>query len=505
MRLRLVQQGQQVLVRSKGGHTLGFSVWPILLTAILLVIYLRTLLPGIGYTGDTTKFQFIGRVLGTPHSTGYPTYLVLNHLFTRVFLIGSLAYRANLLSALLSVAASVILFHTLTLLDLRSSVAFIASLAFGLTYTLWSQSVVAEVYTLNLLFINAVLFYLIKWHKTGSGIYFYAACACYALSFGNHLTMITFLPAIVYLVWHTDWTVLLSRRRITIVGSFVIVGALQYLYLLWRAADPGPTYVEIAPTNLSQLWYHVSGGRFREYMFCLSLSEFVGERVPMLAGFLLREFHLLIIPAIVGLIVFRQRTLNLFLLLCLLGSLAFALNYDVHDVFVFFIPSYLVIAIYLAKGLDWIASALTRRGFGLLPVLYALIPIVLFAANFDQVDQSHNVRDAALVEAALDAVGKDGIIISSNYDYTQFLQYHLIGQGVQEEKNIYMQYYFSLDEIRAYICQNTPIYVESQRIHMPTGLTVYVIMPEQYQREALDGAGFRLRPMTEGLYRVEDH
>jgi hypothetical protein len=316
--------------------------------------------------------------------------------------------------------------------------------------------------------------------------------------------MITFLPAIVYLVWHTDRIVLLSCRRIAIVGSFVIVGALQYLYLLWRAADPSPAYVEIAPTNLSQLWYHVSGGRFREYMFCLSLPELVEERVPMLAGFLLREFHLLIIPAIVGLIVFRRRTLNLFLLLCFLGSLAFALNYDVHDVFVFFIPPYLIIAIYLAKGLDWIASVLTRRGVGFLPALYALIPIVLFAANFAQVDQSHNLRDAALVEAALEAVGEDGVIISSNYDYTQFLQYHLIGQGVQEQRNIHVQYYFSLDEIRAYLCQNTPIYVESQRTYMPTGLTVYIIMPEQYQREALDEAGFRLRPMAEGLYRVED-
>jgi hypothetical protein len=136
-------------------------------------------------------------------------------------------------------------------------------------------------------------------------------------------------------------------------------------------------------------------------------------------------------------------------------------------------------------------------------VLYALIPVTLFAANFAQVDQSHNLRDAALVETALEAVGRDGVIYSSNYDYTQFLLYHLVGQGVQDESNIFVQYYFSLDEIRAYLCQNSPVYVQSQKRHVPLGLAVYVIMPEQYQTEALEEAGFRLVPVAEGVYRVE--
>jgi len=503
MQRRVIWPKQQVLVESKRGRVLALSLWPILLAITLLAIYLRTLLPGVGYTGDTTKFQFIGHVLGTPHSTGYPTYVILNHLFTCLFPVGSLAYKANLLSALLSVVASVSLFRTLVLLDLQGSVAFFASLTFGLTYTLWSQSVVAEVYTLNLLFINVLVFHLIKWHKTGKGIHFYTACACYALSFGNHLTTITFLPAIVYLVWCTDRKVFVSPKKIAVVASFVLVGALQYLYLFWRVSDPSPAHLEIAPANLAELWWHVSGGRFREYMFCLPMAKIIGERIPMLAEFLQREYPFLTPIALLGLVVFRQRTLNLFLLLCLLGSLTFALNYDVHDVFVFFIPSYFFIAIYLAKGLGWIASTLRRKGFGFVPALYALIPIILFAVNFGQVDQSRNVHDAVLVEAALEAAGEDAIIVSSNYDYTQFLLYHLVGQGVQKERNIYVQYYFSLDEICAYLCRNTPIYIESQRRHAPTGLTMYVIMLEPYQREALEGAGFHLREMTESFYRIE--
>ena len=223
----------------------------------------------------------------------------------------------------------------------------------------------------------------------------------------------------------------------------------------------------------------------------------------MLAEFVQREFPFLAPIALLGAIVYRQRMQNRFLLLCLLGNLTFGLNYDVHDVFVFFIPSYLIIAIYLAMGLGWIASVLKRKRLGGASALYALIPIVLFFANVSQVDQSDNFHDAEFVEAVLETVGDDAIIISTNYDYTQFLLYYLVGLGVQEETNIHVQYYFSPDEIRAYLCRNTPIYVESQKRHTPTGLTMYVIRPEPYQLQALEEAGFHPKPVMEELYQIE--
>ena len=69
---------------------------------LLLVVYISTLMPGVGFHGDTPKLQFLGRHLGIPHPTGFPTYLMLNHLFVRIIPIGSLAWKANLLSAVLA-------------------------------------------------------------------------------------------------------------------------------------------------------------------------------------------------------------------------------------------------------------------------------------------------------------------------------------------------------------------------------------------------------------------
>jgi hypothetical protein len=196
-----------------------------------------TLLPGVGYSGDTAKFQFVGRVLGTPHGPGYPTYIVLNHLFTKLFPMGSLAHKANLLSALFFIVSCLFLFHIPKLLfNLKNNIAFITSLTFGFTPALWSQSIVAEVYTLHILFVTIVFYFLI-------------ACAFYAFSFGNHLMTIAFLPAIIYFVWATNKKLFTDIRKILWVNLFIVVAALQYSYFFCRFYAPHTSYLEMQTPN----------------------------------------------------------------------------------------------------------------------------------------------------------------------------------------------------------------------------------------------------------------
>ncbi|MDB5097952.1 MAG: rane protein of unknown function, partial [Cyanobacteria bacterium RYN_339] len=69
------------------------SLAPVLVALAALVVYVRTLLPGVGQW-DTAEFQTVPYVLGTMHATGYPLYTLLGKLFTFVPL-GSVAYRLN--------------------------------------------------------------------------------------------------------------------------------------------------------------------------------------------------------------------------------------------------------------------------------------------------------------------------------------------------------------------------------------------------------------------------
>ena len=73
-----------------------------------LVLYVRTLAPGL-LRDDSAEFQTLAYTLGMTHPTGYPVYLLLAKLFTLLVPVRDIAYRVNLLSAVLAALALSIL------------------------------------------------------------------------------------------------------------------------------------------------------------------------------------------------------------------------------------------------------------------------------------------------------------------------------------------------------------------------------------------------------------
>jgi len=471
----------------------------VLLILMLETVYMATLLPGVGYSGDTAKFQFVGRVLGTPHATGYPTYIILNYFFTTFFPIGSLAYKANLLSAIFSIVSCVFLFRILTLLGVTKTVALITSLTFGFTSTLWSQSIVAEVYTLHILFMSTVVYFFFKWNKTRENRDFFIASALYALSFGNHLMTITFLPAIILLVRATEKRAFTDMRKIFGAVLAIVLGALQYSYLFWRFYDPHTTYLEMQTPNLETFLWYMTGAQFRSQMFSFSIAQIVFERIPVFTSFFLREYLFLLPVALLGVVRLKNKTVNLFLLVSFLGNIFFAINYNIPDIRAYLITNYLIVAIYLAVGLDLIKTAVFRNDIALKSILLISIPLISCALNYSKVDQHNNVAVAKEIEAILETVGNNSIIISPNYEYSEYFWYYLIGEGFGN--NVHVMHHFSTEAIKSYICENKSFYLPERRMNAPIGLKVYCINPDH--KSALEKAGFMLTEVRRNLYRVD--
>ena len=321
-------------------------------------VYLRTLLPSVGYSGDTAKFQFIGTIPGIPHPPGYPLYVILTVLFGKIP-IGNLAYRINLMSALFAALAVAILFFVLRRLIHDTAIAFPAALLFAFSRTFWSQAVVAEVYSLHVCFLTVVILCLILWAQEKCPRYFYLACFFYALSFGNHLLMITVLPAFVVFILLTDYQILLSKKTILTVLACILIGMLQYTYIFVKLDT---AFSEIYTRGLSPdfstfrgrlegFLHFVTGAEFRSDMFAFSLREVVTERIPLFFS-LLREnlFIVGIIAGCAGLCVMLKTATKtaIFLLLIIMGNLAYALNYDIDDIFVYFLPTYLMFCIFIS-------------------------------------------------------------------------------------------------------------------------------------------------------------
>ena len=162
------------------------------------VLYVGTLAPtvlpyGTPDTLDSPMLQAEVSILGIGHPTGYPTYMVLTHLFTYLPF-GDPAYRINLASAVYGVAAVLVVYLAGLRLCNRAVAATAGALAFGLCGAFWSQAVISEVYTLEALLVALVILVLLVWRDTRKDRYLLLSAFLVGLSLTHHLTSVLLVP-----------------------------------------------------------------------------------------------------------------------------------------------------------------------------------------------------------------------------------------------------------------------------------------------------------------------
>ena len=248
--------------------------------AIALLLYIRTLAPGLTADVDTAMFQFVGRVLGVAHNPGYPLYVLLTHAFSYLP-IGSLAYRINLFSALLGGLTVGLAFLIARRLGCRRVIAAAAALGLASGGVFWSQAVIAEVYTLNAAIVAGVLLSLLVWSQTHRARWYFVAVALFAAGLGNHTTIVGFVPGIVIFALLTDARFVLRPRTLAVTAGTLAGGLLQYVFILWRSSQPD-AYVESRATSVQELSGVVLGGQFQERLFAFSPRALFTVRLPWL-------------------------------------------------------------------------------------------------------------------------------------------------------------------------------------------------------------------------------
>lgn len=416
---------------------------------ISFLLYLNTLAPTV-LTFDSATLQTRAYVLGIGYPTGYPTYIMLGKLFTYLPF-GDVAYRVNLSSAVYgSLAGAVIYLTALRTIPgrrnaLAHGAAILAALAFLTGPTFWSQAVIAEVYTLNILFVTSTLYSLLAWRDTNRDRYLVAAAFFTGLAMTGHMTSGLLIPAALIFVFLVGPTRLLSLRFVAKgLGAFV-VGLSPYLYLPIRASmDPPANYAN--PSNLQNFWFILSGGNFKGQMFAYGLNR-LPERLVLYTEELLRQFPLVLLAgALVGIVLLflRDRALAVFLTTLMLGYLVFALEYGISDIYPYFIPTYLLLALFLAVGLGWILESLWRmtwmrslpRSLAPATVLILVLAVAALGAldTRTQVDQSGNYEFRRVLESVAAETQKGSTVMGQQETAT--LRYMQLVEGRREDLNL---------------------------------------------------------------------
>lgn len=377
------------------------------------VCYWATLLPGLDF-GDTASFQTgIGSLTLTPRQA-YPLYYALGNIFAWLDP-GEPAHAVNLASAIYG-AGAVGVAAWLAAELAGSVVAGVAAGCFlAFSYTFWTQAIIAEVYTLHLLIVGLCLVALLSWSRRptlGRLAVFYAI---YALGFGNHLGMILLLPAFTIFILLNGTNGPgdpLRPTALTLAVGIAALGALQYVWNfrgLWNT-DPPPSSMVDA---LWKFWFDVTKADWRQTLVA-TVSDTGLQNRPAMYWFDLRQQFgvpgvLLAMAGFVYLTMRRPRA-GLLLLVMYVANMAFAWNYNVGDVHVFFLPSHYVVALCAGAGVVATARLLSfcplpsvlrptsTRSVSIASAALCLYPLWRGYDTFPAVDRSWDDRPARVLE-----------------------------------------------------------------------------------------------------------
>ncbi len=317
--------------------------WPLaaLTTILALAVYAPTVAPDLSWAGagDGGELITAAMTLGVPHPPGYPTYVLLGRLLA-LLPVGSVVWRFNLFSAVCAAAAAgllaVAMRHTWGA-RVRPVAAVGAALTVAFLPLAWSQAVVAEVYSLNLLLIAA---FLAVWAARGPGM---AGGVLLGLAVTTHLTSLLLLPAALLGAG--------PKRPRLLAG--IVLGLLPLLALPWLARGDSPV-IWGQPDTLRGWWWLVSGRLYAANLrwppdaarLTGLLRALAAGPAALVVGRALTERHAEA-PAMTN---GDRRSL-------LLGGTAglyglFALAYAAPDAAVLLLPALLLLALLLAPQID---------------------------------------------------------------------------------------------------------------------------------------------------------
>jgi len=368
--------------RHRRTHLIKLARWDALLTLACFVcglaLYFRTLTPGL-LRGDSGEFQTLAYLLGDTHPTGYPIYLVLAKLATFLPL-RDIAYRVNLFSALMGALAVAGVYLCGRLLVQYRSLALIGAAALAVSPTFWSQAIIAEIYTAGAACLIFIVLALLWWDRDENPRALFLAGLLGGLSLGVHMSVALLAPAVLlFMLWH--WR--RGRKMWTTALLGATAGVLLTVLVFWLIDlhNPAANYFNsiIEPSRsswgltadeidgpLERLLFGWRARQFRSFMFADVANVMPEQAADYWQNLPLEMARPLIWLAILGMadLLLRRMRVGALILVGLAIQLAYVFNYAIWDLYVFYIPNYVLIALLSIVGMgtvvDVMATALRR-------------------------------------------------------------------------------------------------------------------------------------------------
>jgi len=351
--------------------------------------------PGLLW-GDSAEMQTLAAVGGVAHPTGYPLFTLFAHAL--VGLTGGRPdFLANFFSGLFAAVALALLAAFLIARGVRAPAVLAAAMAWGLSFTFWTTSHRAEVYSLATSIGIVGLWCALRALEHGGRLPRLAAGFLLGLTLAGHMAFAPFvMVAGLVLAWRIPRTGIVWLADELALLAVFLLGLTPYLYLVWAdthhvgfdyltlfetAFWPAAPVPEAFRPPLARLWWLLTSRNdypARPFEFSLRL---MGKNVSD-TSFLLLLFELGPITAAMvatGIVArWREKSGEARLLVGLgLASIVFSVITSGYKILsVFLIPCYLVCAVFAGHGFDAVFTRLAkRRGTVLATAIVLALPL----------------------------------------------------------------------------------------------------------------------------------
>jgi 4-amino-4-deoxy-L-arabinose transferase-like glycosyltransferase len=398
------------------------DLFALLSVVIPFIFYLLTLAPSVTFF-DSGEFLTAIRSLGSPHSPGYPLFVLYAKPFTWLPF-GNIAFRVNVATA---ISAALACFGVYLLVRyllekeepaadkptsdyLKKFAGLAAALTFAFSARLWLQSNHDKPYPL-LSFLSAMIFYLLfLWREKylegeeQPGYIYLCAFLC-GLSFGAHQSMVLLIPSFAFLVLSVDVRLIARIKEQILACAFFLLGFSVYLYLPIRATR-NPLLNWGDPKTIMQfLWHFLRKGYPAE-----KVDRDLSLLLKQISAFnIVHEFTIVgFVILVIGIIAYakkrQQEIIAYGIGIC--TFIAFIVGYQntsAEMIFLteeFYTPLYLYSSVFIGLGLFYLINTGLRelqaariRTFQVKIIagifLFAL-PVTLCVTNYYENDQHEN-------------------------------------------------------------------------------------------------------------------
>ena len=310
------------------------------------------------------------------------------------------------------------------------------------TGLLWGRSTGAEVYALNAALISLMLWAAVRWAETKRDRDLYAMVAVFALSLGNHLTVVSLVPALAAFV-------ILTRPRsvnvktLAVSVAIVALGVAQYLFIMLRTYQQAP-HLEASARTLGELVDVMRASRYADQFFAFGWSDLIHQRVPQFW----RWFVLDLTP--VGVALFGAGLLTAlrgrFREVVLLGGsaagvvlLTLNIGADIDGFLVAAcVPAWGLVGLGLQGVRDLIRARARPALVGIATIAMAVLPVWQLARNYAPNDHHRRTYEMRYLEALFATLEPKAAIVYEAYAYDQLILYKLIGERAAGDRSIRM-------------------------------------------------------------------